>query len=60
MTITIIKIVFLLCVLIIPLRGPSKRRAGDNTGKDKITVNSNYGINEYGELEEIFNEVKDK
>jgi len=60
MTIMIIKIVVLLCVLIIPLRGPSKRREGENTGKESITVNSNYGINEYGEIEKIFNKNEGK
>ncbi len=59
MAITIIKVVVLLCFLIIPLRGPAKRRETRHKRPEKTIVCSNYGINERGELEEMFIEDKD-
>jgi hypothetical protein len=59
MVITIIKVVVLLCFLIIPLRGPAKRRETGHKRPDKTVVCSNYGINERGELEEMLIEDKD-
>ena len=59
MMITIIKVALLLCFLIIPLKGPSKRRDDNHKRPDKSFTCSKYGINALGELEEIFIEEKD-
>jgi len=55
MIITLVKVVVLFCFLIIPLRGPAKRRDNNHQQSEKMVSCSNYGINEHGELEEIFN-----
>jgi hypothetical protein len=57
--ITMIKIVILFCFLIIPLRGPTKRRENNHQRPDKTVTCSNYGINEHGELEELLSDNKD-
>ncbi len=57
--ITLIKVVVLFCFLIIPLRGPAKRRDNNHQESEKTISCSNYGINEHGELEEIFNKSGD-
>jgi hypothetical protein len=59
MMITLIKVVVLFCFLIIPLRGPAKRRDNNRQRSEKMITCSNYGINERGELEEIFNKNGD-
>ena len=53
MTFTIIKIAILLCVLIIPMRGPSRRKETIAVRPEKTIISSNYGVNENGFLEEI-------
>jgi hypothetical protein len=61
MMITIIKVFVLLCFLIIPLRGPSKRKKTAHERPNQTTETcSNYGVNEHGELEQIFNDNTDK
>ncbi|WP_186292574.1 hypothetical protein [Mucilaginibacter corticis] len=54
MAITIIKIAGLLCFLILPLMGPSKRRPKKYKRPDKTFISAHYGINKDGELEELF------
>lgn len=52
MAITILKIALLLCVIIVPIRGPSKKREiAKKQHNEKLY--SGYGINEQGELEEL-------
>jgi hypothetical protein len=58
MGITALKIVVLLCFLIIPFRGPSKRRKTGYKRPEKTVISSNYGINEYGELEDLITQNK--
>lgn len=61
MMITIMKVFVLLCFLIIPLRGPSKRKETDSKRPNQTTMtHSNYGVNEHGGLEQIFNDNTDK
>ena len=55
MMITLIKVVVLFCFLIIPLRGPAKRRDNNHQESEKTISYSIDGINEQGELEKIFN-----
>lgn len=56
MELTVLRLVVLLCFLIIPLRGPSKRRRIGYKRPDKTITCSTYGINENGDLEKVFNE----
>jgi hypothetical protein len=58
MELTALRILVLLCFLIIPLRGPSKRRKVGYKRPDKTIICSKYGINENGDLEKVFNENK--
>ncbi|WP_183559692.1 hypothetical protein [Mucilaginibacter sp. SP1R1] len=51
MLVAITKIFIFLCVLIVPLRGPSRRREDKNSLPESAMVYSKYGINEYGDLE---------
>ncbi|MEO6520520.1 MAG: hypothetical protein ABIN91_02510 [Mucilaginibacter sp.] len=53
MEIVIIKIVLLLCLIIIPLKGPAKRKDTNNTLTENSKPISSYGINEDGFLELI-------
>lgn len=55
MAITILKIAALLCFLILPLRGPAKRRTTKYKRPDQTTISINYAINEDGEIEELAN-----
>jgi hypothetical protein len=55
MEITALKLVVLLCFLMLPLMGSSKRRKIIYKRPDRTVMCSNYVINEDGELEEIFN-----
>ncbi|MGF7079498.1 hypothetical protein [Mucilaginibacter sp. UYCu711] len=60
MALSILKIALLLFILIIPLRGPSKRKESNwNVRLDKSIRRSKYGVNEDGNLEELPDE-KDK
>jgi len=60
MAITIIKITALLCFLILPLMGPSKRRVTKYKRPDKTFISTNYAINKDGELEELFSKEDKK
>jgi len=59
MMLTILKIVFLLAIVIVPMRGPSKRREYGGRSIEKITVHSSYSINEFGVLERTINDSKE-
>lgn len=52
---TTLKIILVLCILIIPLRGPSTKRKEKRWSVkiDKTAPKSNYVINEDGNLEEL-------
>ncbi len=56
MAITILQVVVLLCILIIPLRGPSKRKEPWGYRMGKTIKRSEYGVNEDGELEKVHKE----
>jgi hypothetical protein len=51
MLVAIMKIFIFLCVLVIPLRGPSRRRETRYNLPEKVKVFSKYGVNEHGGLE---------
>lgn len=51
MLVAIMKILVFLCILIIPLRGPSRRRESPLNQSKTETEYSNYAINEKGGLE---------
>lgn len=53
MLVAIMKILVFLCILIIPLRGPSRRRESSLNQPQSETEYSNYAINENGGLEMI-------
>jgi len=55
MAITILKITALLCFLILPLNGPSKRRTTKYKRPDQTIISINYAVNENGEIEELAN-----
>jgi hypothetical protein len=50
MLVAIMKIFIFLCILIIPLRGPSRRRETRYDLPERAKVFSKYGVNEQGEL----------
>lgn len=58
MAIIILKIVVLLCFLIIPLRGPSRKKEIGRNPPHTTSAYSKYAVNEEGYLEEI-NENKE-
>jgi hypothetical protein len=60
MELTILRLIILLFLLIIPLRGPSQRRRIRYMRPDKIITCSNYGINEDGKLEKVNKENKEE
>lgn len=51
MLVALMKIFIFLCILIIPLRGPSRRRENKEHTPESTTVLSKYAINEQGNLE---------
>ncbi|MDR6943464.1 hypothetical protein [Mucilaginibacter pocheonensis] len=53
MLVALMKIFIFLCILIVPLRGPSRRREVPRDSPETITTFSNYGVNEQGRLEII-------
>ncbi|HJP64524.1 MAG TPA: hypothetical protein VJ844_13850 [Mucilaginibacter sp.] len=56
---TIIKVVLLLAIIIVPLRGPSKRREHSGKNTEQTTIHSGYSINENGMLERTINDSKE-
>jgi hypothetical protein len=59
MALTALKVAVLLCFLIMPLKGPSKRRKISYSRPDKTILSSSYGVNEYGDLEELVDSKKE-
>jgi hypothetical protein len=60
MLVAIMKIFIFLCILIVPLRGPSRRRETKYDHPQSAKVFSKYGVNEWGGLEVIDKEDKGK
>lgn len=51
MLVAILKICVLLCIIIIPLRGPSRRKETTNNPVEQTKTFSKYAVNENGGLE---------
>jgi hypothetical protein len=60
MLVAIMKIFIFLCILIVPLRGPSRRRETKYDQPQSAKIFSKYSVNEQGRLERINNEHKNK
>jgi len=60
MLVAIMKILIFLCILIVPLRGPSRRRETQYNHPESAKIFSKYSVNEQGRLERINNEHKKK
>jgi hypothetical protein len=58
MLVAIIKVFIFLCVLIVPFRGPSRRRENIYNQSESAKVFSKYGVNEWGSLEVIDQESR--
>lgn len=58
MLVALMKIFIFLCVLIVPLRGPSRRREVPHDTPQNLITFSNYAVNEQGRLEKIDKEEK--
>ena len=59
MALTALKVAVLFCFLIMPLIGPAKRRKINYSRHDRTIISSSYGVNEYGELEELADSKKE-
>lgn len=53
MLLALMKIFIFLCVLIIPLRGPVRRRESKYDEPPRSNAFSNYGVNKQGYLEKL-------
>jgi len=53
MLITILEVAALLAIIIVPLKGPSKKEKKSVLKIDRDVTNAHYAINEHGYLEEI-------
>jgi hypothetical protein len=53
MLLALMKVFIFLCVLIVPLRGPARRRESKYDQPQHTKVFSNYAINKHGGLEKI-------
>ncbi len=51
MLIAIMKVGIFLCILILPFRGPSRRRENTPDKSQSVKIFSKYGVNESGNLE---------
>ena len=58
MLVALMKVFIFLCILIIPLRGPSRRRENKDHISESTTVFSKYAVNEQGKLELMDKEGK--
>jgi ABC-type uncharacterized transport system permease subunit len=59
MLLALMKVFIFLCVLIVPLRGPVRRRESKYDEPKRTKNFSNYGVNTHGCLEKIEKKNKD-
>jgi hypothetical protein len=53
MLITIVEIAALLAIIIVPLKGPAKKKEKKAIKIDRDVTDAHYAVNEHGYLEEI-------